>query len=251
MLLHLRDQRSRRAIRLGHLDGEGAVDRGQRVGEDGVDDDALDLDDPAGVRGRFSVVGHDSPGSEGQGARSANRARSLAKRLSGLALTQRGSGYPGRACGGVGHGWSSVASSSRRPSPSSPPGAGSAGTTARCRRRSTRPRSSTRVTAWSSRSQGCRRRRHWTSSSSGWTRRRTRSTTSPVISTTRPPERSRGSARAARRPARAARRRHPGNRRPGARPRLRRHPQGAQGLNFESWDEINAILAELRDRASR
>ena len=48
MLLHLCDERARR-VTLGDLDLECRVDLGELVGEDGVDDDALDLDDPAGV----------------------------------------------------------------------------------------------------------------------------------------------------------------------------------------------------------
>ena len=50
MLLHLRDE-YRASCRLrGDLDLERRVDLGKPVGEDGVDDDALDLDDPARVR---------------------------------------------------------------------------------------------------------------------------------------------------------------------------------------------------------
>ena len=43
------------------VDREGGVDLGKPVCEDGVDDDALDLDDPAGVRAGRSVLGHGSP----------------------------------------------------------------------------------------------------------------------------------------------------------------------------------------------
>ena len=49
VLLHLRDERAGR-VAFGDLDLEGGVDLGEPVGEDGVDDDALDLDDPARVR---------------------------------------------------------------------------------------------------------------------------------------------------------------------------------------------------------
>ena len=49
VLLHLRDQRAGR-VTFGDLDLEGGVDLREPVGEDGVDDDALDLDDPARVR---------------------------------------------------------------------------------------------------------------------------------------------------------------------------------------------------------
>ena len=49
MLLHLRDQ-----LAVVGLDAERAVDRGQPVREDGVENDALDLDDAAGVL----LVGH-------------------------------------------------------------------------------------------------------------------------------------------------------------------------------------------------
>ena len=49
VLLHLRDQRAAR-VAFGDLDLERGIDLGEPVGEDGVDDDALDLDDPARVR---------------------------------------------------------------------------------------------------------------------------------------------------------------------------------------------------------
>ena len=49
VLLHLRDQRAGR-VAFGDLDLEGGVDLREPVGKDGVDDDALDLDDPARVR---------------------------------------------------------------------------------------------------------------------------------------------------------------------------------------------------------
>jgi hypothetical protein len=62
MLLHLGDQRARAASVLRDLDREGRIDLGKLVGEDGVDDDALDLDDPTGVRAVGSVLGHGSPG---------------------------------------------------------------------------------------------------------------------------------------------------------------------------------------------
>ena len=92
------------------LDRERVVDLGQRVREDGVDDDALDLDDPARVRAFLSVVGHGSPGRrsrrpEGSAAQGADRARSLSKRPARtVRLTHRAfgrrksvqSGYPGR-----------------------------------------------------------------------------------------------------------------------------------------------------------
>ena len=234
MLLHLRDQRARRAVWLGHLDGEGAVDRRQRVGEDGVDDDALDLDDPAGVRGRFSVVGHDSPGAKGRARAEARTGLAVYRSgLVGLSLdaTRFWLSWPRHAEGSDMAGLR-VASPSRRSSPSSPSGAGSAGTTARRRRPTTRPRSSTRATAWSSRSGGCRRRRRWTSSSSGWTRRRTRSTTPPVISTTSaPPSDLADPHERLVDQLEAARRRHPGNRRPGARPGLRGHPAGSRRVS--------------------
>jgi hypothetical protein len=50
VLLHLGDQRADGASLVGELDAERGVDLGQAVRKDGVDDDALDLDDPAGVR---------------------------------------------------------------------------------------------------------------------------------------------------------------------------------------------------------
>ncbi len=49
VLLYLRDERAAR-VAFGDLDLEGRVDLGEKIGEDGVDDDALDLDDPARVR---------------------------------------------------------------------------------------------------------------------------------------------------------------------------------------------------------
>src|SRR5579862_3545057 len=48
VLLHLRDQLARAAV-LGHLDAQRVVDLRQPAREDGVEDDALDLDDPAGA----------------------------------------------------------------------------------------------------------------------------------------------------------------------------------------------------------
>jgi hypothetical protein len=55
VLLHLRDQRPR-LVTFGDLDRERRVDLRKPLGKDGVDDDALDLDDPARV-----VLGHESP----------------------------------------------------------------------------------------------------------------------------------------------------------------------------------------------
>ena len=49
VLLHLCDEDARR-ICAGDLDLDRRVDLGKLVREDGVDDDALDLDDPARVR---------------------------------------------------------------------------------------------------------------------------------------------------------------------------------------------------------
>ena len=51
----------RAAVPLGERDPERAVDRGQAVGEDGVDHDALDLDDPADVLSTVLCVRHASP----------------------------------------------------------------------------------------------------------------------------------------------------------------------------------------------
>ncbi len=56
VLLHLRDQLARAAV-LGHLDAEGVVDLGKPIGEDGVEHDALDLDDLSRVF-VFALVGH-------------------------------------------------------------------------------------------------------------------------------------------------------------------------------------------------
>ena len=53
MLLHLCDQ-----LAVIRLDAERVVDRRQLIREDGVEDDALDLDDAAGV---LFFVGHESP----------------------------------------------------------------------------------------------------------------------------------------------------------------------------------------------
>ena len=56
MLLHLGDELDRRvAVLLGRADAERAVDRGQAVGEDRVDHDALDLDDLADVLTALSL----------------------------------------------------------------------------------------------------------------------------------------------------------------------------------------------------
>jgi hypothetical protein len=50
VLLDLRDQIDRLlTVALGEVDTEGVVDRRQALGEDGVDDHALDLDDLAHV----------------------------------------------------------------------------------------------------------------------------------------------------------------------------------------------------------
>ncbi len=254
MLLHLRDQRSRRAVWLGHLDGESAVDRGQPIGEDGVDDDALDLDDPAGVRGRFSVVGHDSPRAKGKARGRASRGRSLSKQAPCLSLDATGSGYPGRACGGVGHGWSSGCCRGRGDRCNRGSGARARGRRrVRRRRTSIRSWSSTRATGWSSHSgrlskaqtldefltrmdeaaddhrrHGRRPRRRWCS------------------------ERPGGSAGAARRTAQAARRRHPGDRRPGACPGLRRHPaRGHRVSTSRAGTRSMRSWPSSADRASR
>jgi hypothetical protein len=64
VLLHLRDQPDRRlVVALRELDPQGGVDLGQPLGEDGIDDDALDLDDLADVLLLAAVlVRHVSPG---------------------------------------------------------------------------------------------------------------------------------------------------------------------------------------------
>ena len=63
VLLHLCDQ----VAALGPRDPERRVDRGELVGEDGVDHDALDLDQAADVLAgavcRAAFLGHGSPGS--------------------------------------------------------------------------------------------------------------------------------------------------------------------------------------------
>ena len=56
VLLHLRDQLARAAV-LGDLDAERVVDLGQPVREDGVEHDALDLDDLPRVLA-VALVGH-------------------------------------------------------------------------------------------------------------------------------------------------------------------------------------------------
>ena len=62
VLLHLGDEEAGGAlVGLGELDSQRVVDGGQLAVEDGVDDDALDLDDPADVL-RVRVPGHESPG---------------------------------------------------------------------------------------------------------------------------------------------------------------------------------------------
>ena len=60
VLLHLRDQRPAATVAGRHLDRERVVDPRQLVREDGVDDDALDLDHLAG--GSLRVLRHVSPG---------------------------------------------------------------------------------------------------------------------------------------------------------------------------------------------
>jgi hypothetical protein len=75
MLLHLRDQLSRLAVVAGrNLDAECAVDLGKRVREHGVEHDALDLDDRAGVAAVLGLVGHESPGAWSGKAAQAKRA---------------------------------------------------------------------------------------------------------------------------------------------------------------------------------
>ena len=60
MLLHLCDQRARLGVAEGrNLDPERRVDLGKTFGEDGVDHDALDLDDSAGLLS--ALFGHGSP----------------------------------------------------------------------------------------------------------------------------------------------------------------------------------------------
>ena len=61
VLLHLRDQGADAAVGLRDVDGERAVDLRKPIREDRVHDDALDLDDLAGVLRGISVVGHASP----------------------------------------------------------------------------------------------------------------------------------------------------------------------------------------------
>ena len=61
VLLHLRDQLPAPAFLQGHLDRERVVDLGQPLMEDGVEHDALDLDDLAGVLAVGGCVGHASP----------------------------------------------------------------------------------------------------------------------------------------------------------------------------------------------
>ena len=82
VLLHLRDQRPAAAVAGRHLDRERVVDLRQLVGEDGVDDDALDLDHLAcGLPARAQTClssGKDL--CRKCDARRRKRARSLAKR---------------------------------------------------------------------------------------------------------------------------------------------------------------------------
>jgi hypothetical protein len=99
MLLHLRDEPLRSlAVGARHLDGEGVVDLGQRSGEDGVDDHALDLEQGADLgaltvlrsvgdglrpvlRVRVCLVRHSAPGEvfrgDDAGRERAGRARSV------------------------------------------------------------------------------------------------------------------------------------------------------------------------------
>ena len=86
VLLHLRDQRGRAAVGGRHVDAQSRVDLRQALVEDGVEHDALDLDDRADVR-RAGLLRHGSPGGSlvGLAWRSVRRtkfaqsARSLAK----------------------------------------------------------------------------------------------------------------------------------------------------------------------------
>ena len=64
MLLHFGDEVAGSAtVRVGHRDAQRTRDLGQAVGEDGVDDDPLDLDDLADVLAALLLGGHASPGS--------------------------------------------------------------------------------------------------------------------------------------------------------------------------------------------
>ena len=62
VLLHLGDEVASPAVRVGHGDTERVRDLGEALGEDGVDDDALDLDDLADVLAALLLGGHTSPG---------------------------------------------------------------------------------------------------------------------------------------------------------------------------------------------
>ena len=72
VLLHLRDQRAAAAVGGRNLDRERVVDPGKRLREDGVDDDALDLDDLAGRRS-LRVLRHVSPCLPGKKSRGRKR----------------------------------------------------------------------------------------------------------------------------------------------------------------------------------
>ena len=145
--------------------------------------------------------------------------------------------------------WSSR---SRRSSRSRSWGSRSGATTARRRRTSTRSWSSTRATAWSSRSEGCRRRRHWTSSSTRMDEAADTidDTAGDLDDAGAPSDLADPHERlveqlgqlAADIQGTADQARIPG---------YEDILQGAAGLNFESWDEINAILAELRETGHR
>jgi hypothetical protein len=76
VLLDLRDQRPGLfAVLTRNLDTNGVVDLGEVPGKDGVDDDALDLHDAAGLLSVF--VGHESPVTRSIAARLVRRRHKL------------------------------------------------------------------------------------------------------------------------------------------------------------------------------
>ncbi len=81
VLLHLRDERAR-LVAVRDLDLERGVDLRELVGEDGVDDDALDLDDPTRVRAVSTVLGHGSPDAKGLGGGSPRAGSGVYRRAS-------------------------------------------------------------------------------------------------------------------------------------------------------------------------
>src|SRR5439155_15355422 len=74
------------AVGRGNVDPQGRVDLGETLGEDGVDDDALDLDYLADILGGLSVFSHMTPG---EGLSGARRTTAKSRRPSAASLPER------------------------------------------------------------------------------------------------------------------------------------------------------------------